>query len=71
LCGSAAPIVAGRITRYLAGKHWTGCAANHALADLLEEQSEMGLSFCYRWMGCYRRRPGRWEGRQFRKRSVW
>jgi hypothetical protein len=42
-----------------------------ALADLLEEEGWTDLSFCYRWMGWYRRRPGHREGPRLRKRFVW
>ncbi len=42
-----------------------------ALADLLEEENWLDLSFCYRWMGWYDRRPGPREGKRLRKRFVW
>jgi hypothetical protein len=42
-----------------------------AMADLLEEQGWPELSFCYRWMGWYDRRPGYREGKRLRKRYVW
>jgi hypothetical protein len=43
----------------------------YAMADLLEEQDWPELSFCYRWMGWYGRRPGFREGKRLRKRYVW
>ena len=45
--------------------------ACYALADLLEEEGCPDLSFCYRWMGWYDRRPGKREGSRLRKRFVW
>jgi hypothetical protein len=42
-----------------------------ALADMLEEEGWSELSFCYRWMGWYDRRPGKREGPRLRKRFVW
>jgi hypothetical protein len=43
----------------------------YAMADLLEEGGWPELSFCYRWMGWYGRRPGYREGKRLRKRYVW
>jgi hypothetical protein len=43
----------------------------YALADLLEEQGWGDLSFCYRWMGWFDRRPGKREGQRLKKRIVW
>jgi hypothetical protein len=45
--------------------------ACYALADLLEEEGWPDLSFCYRWMDWYDRRPGKREGPRLRKRFVW
>jgi hypothetical protein len=42
-----------------------------AMADLLEEEGWPELSFAYRWMGWYGRRPGYREGKRLRKRYVW
>ena len=45
--------------------------ACYAMADLLEEEGRADLSFAYRWMGWYDRRPGKREGSRLRKRFVW
>jgi hypothetical protein len=41
------------------------------MADLLEEGGWSALSFAYRWMGWYGRRPGYRESKPLRKRFVW
>jgi hypothetical protein len=43
----------------------------YAMADLLEEGGWAELSFSYRWLGWYGRRPGYREGKRLRKRFVW
>jgi hypothetical protein len=43
----------------------------YAMADLLKEGGWAELSFAYRWMGWYGRRPGYREGKRLRKRFVW
>jgi hypothetical protein len=43
----------------------------YALADLLEEEGWTELSFAYRRMGWYGRRPGYREGKFLRKRFAW
>jgi len=45
--------------------------ACYAMADLLEEEGRPDLSFTYRWMAWFNRRPGKREGSRLRKRFVW